>query len=165
MMKTVLILAIFMMAISTCFSQSLDTKIKDIREKFATIKNNEKKYKKEKFTFDCGTIIYYFDGSNLREAFIERIIGEVATESSYYYWDNKLFFSYWIIPQGGGAEQSNVPNLEYRFYFSNDVPIRYMKNKDIIDISKADHNPNDVKATGNTIISLYKTKKFSSLCD
>jgi hypothetical protein len=165
-MKKIIFILMFFIAflVFRSSAQNTETKIKDIRTKFQTIENNKKTYKKETFDTGCGTVVYYFDGTNLREVALEKYEGDDATECSYYYWDSKLIFSFWEIPQGG-TEQNNVPNLEYRFYFSDNIPIRYMKNKDIIDINKADHNPKDVTAEGNKLIDLYKTKQFSELCN
>jgi hypothetical protein len=159
MKKVFLVSTVVIMISINCYSQNVEKEVKNIREKFSSIENKAKTYKKETFTFDCGSIVYSFDGTNLRKVLVEINAGDFVVEQSYYYWDNKLFFVYWVIPQGGAAE-NNVPDLEYRFYYFNGLPIRHMKNKEIVAINKADHNPTEVYATGTKIIELYKTKKF-----
>ncbi len=144
---------------------SLDDKIKDIREKFKTIENNQNKYNKKKFDLDCGTITYFYDGNDLRKVSFGRIGGDSEISESYYYWDDQVIFIFWVILQGGGGAVTNVPDLEYRFYYYNSKPIRFMENQNIIAVEKANHNPNEAYSEGISFIDAYNAKDFGSLCD
>ncbi|MBB3696557.1 hypothetical protein KMW28_24000 [Flammeovirga yaeyamensis] len=150
-MKNLIITFISSLALTSfCFSQSIDSKMKEIRSKYNEVNeytdyeiitlNNEEFM--DQMTDGGGELTMYFRDNLISKIYEKIYLSYGVRETEYYYWNEKLFFIYQVekifnhikhlsdtveITKDEAFEL--VSNAENRYYFHADTLIHLIKKK------------------------------------
>jgi len=133
-MKSFVVIALVMTTLSSN-SQNIEEKIQTIRKHFSEIElaisKDQYESKTEHISNDSegieGTITKYYEGKKLKKIVSEEVIyGENLQKTSYYVWNDKLFFVYHQsqAPRHIDARKTEYHHTENRYYFYDEKPIR-----------------------------------------
>ena len=133
-------LALFLSTITFAFGQTPNADIEDIREKYAYITQNLDQMRVVQIKIECptypesGALTFYYKDEQLRLIVHDYSDGgHGGGENQYFVWNGQLFFyyaqgSYWTFAQSAGDEPVTVDHVEeYRYYYKDEVPIRYLE--------------------------------------
>ncbi len=151
-------------------SQSVEDKIKDIRGKFKIIEAAEKesKYLKETKSFEreeenmYGEIISASENKEIKKVVLTEVYNEENTQTtSFYVWDNILFFAYHVskAPRITGATEMEFHTTEQRFYFYQEQPIRCLIKKYVVNSANGDQAQKLAQQTRNEEVSCGENAK------
>ena len=133
MKTTIILIAVLFFDFSFLLAQPEEDIIKQIRQQFKTINDENKSYASEKQiieTEDAGveqTLTTFFKGKQLMKIEV-KFLGDMAESSNhYYYWNNQLFFIYstntYHAYNDGNIETTTNEN---RYYFDKNKLIRWL---------------------------------------
>jgi len=140
MKSLLLILFLWGVTFISIFGQTTDADIQDIQEKYAYITQNLDSMRMVQINIECptypesGVLTFYYEGEELRLVVRDYSDGgHGGGENQYFVWDGQIFFyyangGYWTFVQSEGDKPVTVDHVEeYRYYYKNDIPIRYLE--------------------------------------
>lgn len=146
----------------TSVTASSEKEVLAIRQEFQRI--NTLPLRKEQYTYEVagcaedGKVICYFSNKELVKITESGSIGDGSWVREFYYQGGKCIFCYEKLI--GGAAEGPVETAEYRYYISNNKPVRCMENKNIV---PADGKAIATIATALKLPGAYATKSFAAI--
>jgi len=146
--------------------------VKKSTDEAVTRIKNEANFKNETIDLPCTRVIYKFIGMELKMLTASYGMGDGATDTEFYFENNKLIFCKVIDSSvamntntDGSVKMENVV-VEYNYYIENEEISECFSNNVKLDISKIKsyQNPEEIISLSNQLLKAYNSKDSTVLC-